>query len=197
MLKLLTVCTGNICRSPLAAILLKHRISDIELDVASAGTRARADAAMTAEARETGIELGATVEDLSNHRSRRLTYAQLVDVDLTLAMAREHRREVVELVPAQTRRCFTIREFSRLVADMTDGELITAAAASDVDTRSRFASALSAVSARRGIVPPPSTPMADDVVDPYRQPQAIYEQAARELQPALLAVERVIRLVAD
>lgn len=191
----MTVCTGNICRSPVAAHVLRSRLSSLDVRADSAGTRAREGVPITREAIETGVGLGAVADELARHRARRLTATDLEGVDLTLTMAREHRREVVELVPAHVRRCFTAREFARLTEEMSDAELLEAASDAVDGARSRLAGALSAVNARRGLLLPPPTPQHDDVVDPYRRPRAVYEQSARELEPALRAVERVIRLV--
>ncbi|KQR25471.1 arsenate reductase/protein-tyrosine-phosphatase family protein [Microbacterium sp. Leaf151] len=192
----MTVCTGNICRSPVAAQVLRTRLSTLGVRVDSAGTRPREGMQATHEAVETGVGMGAVADELAQHRARRLKATDLEAVDLTVAMAREHRREVVELAPAQMRRCFTAREFARLTEEMSDAELLEAASNTAGDPHSRLAGALAAVNARRGLVLPPMRPNDDDVVDPYRRSRGVYEQAARQLEPALIAVERVVRLVA-
>lgn len=194
MLRIMTVCTGNVCRSPIAAEVLRSRLSSLGVTTDSAGTRPREGMPVTDDAVEAGVGLGAVADKLIQHRARRLTASALEGVDLIVAMAREHRREVVELAPAQMRRCFTAREFARLTNEMSDAELLEAASDASDGPHSRLAGALAVVNARRGLVLPPPRPQDDDVVDPYRRSQAVYEQAARELEPALRAVERVLRL---
>ena len=47
MIEVLTVCTGNVCRSPLAEALLRERLAPLDIRVRSAGTRALIGSAMT------------------------------------------------------------------------------------------------------------------------------------------------------
>ena len=111
---------------------------------------------------------------------------------LVLAMTRDHRRQVVELSPALLRRAFTAREFGRLAEGMSDAEIADAARGDDPQKRLR--AALRVLANRRGIVGPPDDPSADDVVDPYRQSDAVYQLQASQLLPALDQVTRFIHL---
>ena len=85
--------TGNICRSPAAEALLRHRTEALGVDVrvTSAGLlddgRRAAEHSVTLMA-EQGL-------DLSRHRSRMLTSDAVRSADLVLGMAREHLREAV------------------------------------------------------------------------------------------------------
>src|SRR5436189_6303067 len=92
----LFVCTGNICRSPLAASLLERALQErgIEVTVASAGTGAWDGAPASEGAYLVGLERGL---DLSGHRARLLTREIVEDADLILTMARHHRARGDEL----------------------------------------------------------------------------------------------------
>jgi protein-tyrosine-phosphatase len=95
----LLVCTGNICRSPLAEALLvralKDRTPPVEgISVASAGTGAWDGAPASEGAYLVGLERGL---DLSGHRARLLTRELVEEADLILTMARHHRARVDEL----------------------------------------------------------------------------------------------------
>src|SRR5438034_1009041 len=95
--RILLVCTGNICRSPLAAALLERALVErgIEgLAVASAGTGAWDGAPVSEGAYLVGLERGL---DLSGHRARLLTRELVDGADLILTMARHHRARVDEL----------------------------------------------------------------------------------------------------
>ena len=95
--KILLVCTGNICRSPLAAALLQRALAErgIEgIDVSSAGTGAWDGAPVSEGAYLVGLERGL---DLSAHRARLLTRELVEQADLVLTMARHHRARVDEL----------------------------------------------------------------------------------------------------
>src|SRR6059036_3141350 len=92
----LFVCTGNICRSPLAASLLERALKErgIEVTVTSAGTGAWDGAPASEGAYLVGLERGL---DLSGHRARLLTREIVEQANLILTMARHHRARVDEL----------------------------------------------------------------------------------------------------
>src|SRR5213595_1634292 len=95
--RILLVCTGNICRSPLAAALLQRALAQRGIDgleVASAGTGAWDGAPVSEGAYLVGLERGL---DLSAHRARLLTRELIEEADLVLTMARHHRARVDEL----------------------------------------------------------------------------------------------------
>lgn len=201
VLDILTVCTGNICRSPLAAQLLATRLADLGVTVSSAGTRARGGTPMTPEAQALAADRGIPSSLSAAHAARYLTPAHVAAADLVLAMTRDHRREVVELDPSRVRTAFTVRELARLAADVSDDELRAAAAdapgvsgGSAADARARVAAALAVVAARRGLVLPPTSPDDDDVIDPFGRSTATYERSADEMAPGLAAVERIVRV---
>lgn len=201
MLNILTVCTGNICRSPLAALTLEARTGDLEVRFASAGTRARDGALMTAEAIDLALERGVPVATAIGHRARFLTPSHLQEVDLVVAMTREHRRAVVEMDPSRLRMTFTARELVRAIDGIDDDALVAIAAAADEDgsdpRRARFAALMAGLRARRGLVSSPTTPADDDVIDPYGRSVATYRASASQLDPGLTVVERLVRLALD
>jgi len=93
----LFVCTGNICRSPLAEALLERALRDRGMEdvaVTSAGTGAWDGAPASEGAYLVGLERGL---DLSGHRARLLSRELVEQADLILTMARHHRARVDEL----------------------------------------------------------------------------------------------------
>jgi len=194
MFEILTVCTGNICRSPLAEALLRTRLAPYQPVVHSAGTQGLDSAAMTAEAQHLAVALGVAAEVADQHRSRYLTEGDLRTPDLVLAMSREHRRKVVELSPARLRSAFTVREFARLAADTPDLDIAQAAVTGGADGRARARAAVAAVAAQRGMSAPPADPADDDVIDPYRRSWDTYQLSAQQLVPAIDQVVRVMSI---
>ena len=193
LIEILTVCTGNICRSPLAALVLQTRLADLGAKATSAGTRGLSSARMTPGAQALAVALGVDGADAAAHRSRYLIELHLLTPDLILAMTRGHRRAVVELAPSRLRAAFTVREFARLAASLSDDEIAEAAAEAGPDAAARVRAAAVLVSSRRGIAPPPDDPGDDDVIDPYGRPWKVYQQSAAQLAPALAEVIRVVR----
>ncbi|MDY6913185.1 MAG: L-threonylcarbamoyladenylate synthase [Planctomycetota bacterium] len=104
---ILFICTGNTCRSAMAAGLAKKlladrldcRVSDLKakgLDVLSAGVFASDGARAAPEAVCAARELGA---DISRHRSRKLTIELIYEADLVFCMTDVHVYEVRSLMP--------------------------------------------------------------------------------------------------
>jgi protein-tyrosine-phosphatase len=125
MAQVLLVCTGNICRSPMAEGLLRsaleRRLGDGAPRVVSAGTIAREGAPAMPEAVEAAAELGV---DISGHSARRLRHEHVREAMLIVGMAAEHREDVVALVPDAEARTFTLKELVRLLegSDPRPGE---------------------------------------------------------------------------
>ena len=95
-MRVLIVCTGNTCRSPLAAhALLEELGSDRgRVDVSSAGTAAWEGQPASPATLELAGQEGF---DLADHRSRRVTPALARAADLILVMEREQARAVQAL----------------------------------------------------------------------------------------------------
>jgi len=99
-MKILFVCSGNTCRSPLAEAIARRILEEMGKDtvtVASAGTNAWEGSPASDAAILIGVERNL---DLSTHRSRRLTSEMIAESDLVLVMSREHLAGVRELDPA-------------------------------------------------------------------------------------------------
>ncbi|WP_120003296.1 low molecular weight phosphatase family protein [Nesterenkonia muleiensis] len=192
MIEILTVCTGNVCRSALAAVVLRGRLADLGARVSSAGSGALVGDPLTPQTAQIALAAGARQDDVEAHRARYLAEGIAAQADLLLAMTRDHRSAAVELSPALLRRAFTAREFARLAEGMTDADIAQAAVGPDPQRRLR--AALRVLANRRGIVGPAEDPAWDDVIDPYRQSDEVYQQQARQLLPALDQVERFVRV---
>ncbi len=94
--KVLVVCTGNSCRSPMAAGWLRQKLAGKGWTAESAGVAAWNGATASAEAIAVMRELGI---DISGHRSRALTKELVDGADVILAMTNEHRREIARRFP--------------------------------------------------------------------------------------------------
>jgi protein-tyrosine-phosphatase len=98
-MKILFVCSGNTCRSPLAEALLKRMAAEAgraDIEVSSAGTQAWDGSPASDGSLLVGMERGL---ELSAHRSRQLTTEMLQDADLVLVMAPAHKTHAKEMHP--------------------------------------------------------------------------------------------------
>lgn len=172
--RILTVCSGNICRSPAAALLLAAAFGP-EVDASSAGTIALPGLPVVPEI----AQLLADDQVPSHHfRSRRLDERIIAQSDLILALTREHRSRVVSLVPQALRRTYTLKELARLGA--------LAVAADELSDAPRTPAgrlrALTAVAARHRR---PVPALEDDVEDPYGLDLADYRRSYGEIRDAV------------
>ena len=94
--RLLFLCSGNTCRSPLAEAIAEDaaRTAGLALDVSSAGTGAVDGQPASDGALLIALEQGL---DLSLHRARLLSRDIVTESDLILVMSQQHRERVVAL----------------------------------------------------------------------------------------------------
>ena len=164
----LIVCTGNICRSPMAELMLRAHLGERGMDarVHSAGLlhagAPAADPAVT--------ELGTRRLDLSSHRSRRLARELVAGADLVVGMERRHVREAVELDPSAWPKAFTLKDVvcrGEAAGGRQDGEDVAAW--------------LERIGAGRSRDDLAGAPPDDTVADPIGQPASVYRACADEL----------------
>lgn len=105
--RILVVCAGNICRSPIAEALLRARLANLgrATEIASAGIIAisgdRADELTSQVAALHGI-------DLSDHRARAFKPEMIRSSDLVLVMEQEQRREILGRLPLAAGKVFLL-----------------------------------------------------------------------------------------
>jgi protein-tyrosine phosphatase len=185
--RVLVVCTGNVCRSPLVERLLRVRLAERlgrrsdRIEIGSAGVRALAGNGMTAEA---AAQLRGLGGDDDGFVSRQLTVDLLDGVDLVLAATRQHRSEVVSRSPKVLPRVFTLRELHRLLLDVDLADL-------PADPADRLRELIALARRRRGFVPPVAEG-EDDVADPYGRSTREYEATTQQIVPAVEFLARAI-----
>ena len=195
-MRVLVVCTGNICRSPAVERLLCARLGAAvqgrpvagslvpAIEVGSAGTGALVGRPMTRAMAQLVLEHGA---DPAGFVSRQLEASMIRSADLVIALTRRHRSAIVELVPGAVRRTFTLRELARLAADVDPSALPGA----NATTADRLRALVPLAGLRRGLAS--SRPVDDDVVDPFRGDAALYERSFSQLLPAVETLTAVVR----
>jgi protein-tyrosine phosphatase len=185
-MRLLFVCTGNLCRSPLAEGLTRAWLSRAwgaeagQVEVLSAGTNVSVGEPMDELSAAALIKLGGDPRAL---RATALT-ADLADgADLVLTMTRRHRRAVLELSPRGLRRTFTLLEASDLIRHAEVRDL----ARLPLDARAReLGLRLDAGRGHR------ASTDDDDIFDPIGRRRFVHDDVAdtiaRALRPVLPAL---------
>ncbi len=113
MLKLLFICTGNTCRSPLAAALFNAAAAKAELPFKVTASSAGLFA-LPGEKASGPVQLLLGLEgiDMSSHRSAAVDPGSVEDADLILAMTAEHRWQLLIQYPYLSGKVFLLKEFA-------------------------------------------------------------------------------------
>jgi len=181
---LLFVCTGNICRSPLAeGLALAYARAENEalgaaLTASSAGTAALVGHPIQSSA---GLVLRGLGGDADGFRARQLVAEQIQTADLVLTMTRRHRAAVLELAPRMMSRTFTLREAASLLAAMDSTWLTNVP---DVTVRGRqLVAALAQLRAARVVN---RNALRDDIADPIGKNLDTFQRVGDAISTALL-----------
>ncbi|EWS81558.1 protein tyrosine phosphatase [Brachybacterium phenoliresistens] len=162
----LFVCTGNVCRSPFAELLLRDRVPG--LAVSSRGTYALVGQGME---RQMAGQLALLGVGSDGFRSRQLQVEDL-SADLVLVMSGRQRNLVLEESPAAARRTGLLGHLPELTAQVGDRPLNRGAVAAW--TRA-------------------SAPAGRDIPDPYRRSEQAAAQSARMIQEHVTALAALLR----
>jgi low molecular weight protein-tyrosine phosphatase len=176
MASILVVCTGNVCRSPMAEGFLRaalaRRLGGAAPNVSSAGTAGWEGSGAMPEAvravSERGLDIGA-------HTARRLLPGMAESADLVVCMAAEHRDLVGRLSPPAADQTFTLKELVRLL-----DELPALGGDRGGDTGDWTERAAAAAALRGGGFE--GNALDEDVVDPLGMPYESYRAVAWELE---------------
>jgi protein-tyrosine-phosphatase len=119
----LFICTGNLCRSPMAEVLLRARLARDEDEarrdwrVGSAGVWTTDDRPASAHAIAEMAQRGI---DLRDHRSRNVTRDMMAEADLVLVMTRAHAEALGAAFPDCAHKVHLLSEMVGRMYDIGD-----------------------------------------------------------------------------
>ncbi|NLM12986.1 MAG: low molecular weight protein arginine phosphatase [Epulopiscium sp.] len=120
MKKIMFVCTGNTCRSPMAEALTKNALEKASLndvEVVSRGISVFFSSGASEYAHQAMKEYGL---NLDTHKSKQIEPKDIEDVDLILTMTNSHKQYLHHNFPAHKGKIFTLKEFVEESGDVED-----------------------------------------------------------------------------
>lgn len=178
-MRVLFICTGNICRSPMGELLFRTYTQGTSLEVGSAGTHSLAGHSIDPSSKALMDAVGI---DSSQFRSTQLTQDIADNSDLILCFEPEQRHNIVVIAPTALPYTFTLTDFSNMCAYCAQHNMITG-----VTIQERLQSVIDQSMQIRPMLPPSAT-----IPDPYRKNFEAFRSAARATNDAIRNILRSI-----
>ncbi|ADB10401.1 hypothetical protein [Bifidobacterium dentium] len=171
-MRVLFVCTGNICRSPMGELLFRMYTAGTSIEVDSAGTHSlighEIDDSSAALLTSAGI-------DSSAFRSKQLTRQIAQECDLILCFEEEQLHNIVGIAPAAVHYTFTLPDFSNMCAYCAQQNMIEGFTLPE-----RLQSVIAQATTIR-----PMLPQAATIADPYRKDFSAFRRAVDATDTAI------------
>lgn len=112
-MKIMFICTGNICRSAMAEGIMKKIVEDKNIDakIYSCGIYAETGDYATYNAIEAAKQYDV---DISSHRATNIRKSKIEEMDLILCATQSHKQSVIHLHPNLKEKVYTMKEYAEL-----------------------------------------------------------------------------------
>lgn len=110
-MKIMFICTGNICRSAMAHKMLEKKAKEEnkDIEVYSCGVFAEDGDVPTYEGIDVMREYGI---DLSKHRATNIRNSNIKDMDVILCATNSHKNNVISMYPELKEKVYTMKEYA-------------------------------------------------------------------------------------
>ncbi len=110
-MKIMFICTGNICRSAMAEGYMKKRAQEekLNIEVCSSGIYGEEGLGASPSAKEVMKEYGIS---LDSHIARITSKTNIADMDLILCATIRHKEILSQMYPNLQNKIFTIKEYA-------------------------------------------------------------------------------------
>lgn len=110
-MKIMFICTGNICRSAMAHKMLEKKAKEEnkDIEVYSCGVFAEDGDVPTYEGIDVMREYGI---DLSKHRATNIRNSNIKDMDVILCATTSHKNNVISMYPELKEKVYTMKEYA-------------------------------------------------------------------------------------
>lgn len=112
-MKIMFICTGNICRSAMAEGMMKKLAKDnnLDLDICSCGIYAEDGDYATYNAVEAAKYYDVNIE---GHRATNIRRSKIKEMDIILCATESHKQSVLYMYPELKEKVFTMKEYAEL-----------------------------------------------------------------------------------
>ena len=178
-MKVLFVCTGNICRSPMAELMFPLFFHHAGIETDSAGTQGLISNPIDPSSARL-MELDGI--DSSAFRSKRLTPQLAMDSDLILCFTEHQRNKIIALAPRVRTRTFVLSDFANLCKYFSDHNLLRSGT-----VENRLHEVIYNASMVRHALP-----AAEDIDDPYRKEFSAFQKAHDQIGYAFADIAQAL-----